>query len=81
VQVSRFYGSDNLSPATLEPLNYEIISPVKYKAAGGDKKYTIFVPPNLDPSDSPLDGAEARWLLRSVAEPRWKTGVLPIYDI
>jgi len=36
--------------------NYEVISPVEYKATGHDKKYTIFVPPNLDSSDWVLDG-------------------------
>ena len=51
MQVSRFYGADNLSPGALAPLDYEIISPVEYRAAASDKRYTIFVPPNLDLSD------------------------------
>jgi hypothetical protein len=59
MRVSRFYGADELSPRALEPLNYEIISPVEYEAAGHDKEYTIFVPPNLDLSDWLLDGKVA----------------------
>jgi len=58
-QVSRFYGADELSPRALETLNYELISPVKYEIEGGDEKYTIFVPPNLDSSDWVLDGGKA----------------------
>jgi hypothetical protein len=59
VQVSRFYGADNLSPAALEPLNYKIVSPVEYEVTNSSKKYTIFIPPNLDSSDWLLDGKEA----------------------
>jgi hypothetical protein len=57
--VSRFYAADRLSPTALAPLDYEVISPVEYKVAGHDKRYTIFVPPNLDSSDWLLDGKEA----------------------
>jgi hypothetical protein len=59
VQVSRFYGADNLPPVALEPLDYEIISPVEYEVANSNKKYVIFVPPNLDSGDWLLDGKEA----------------------
>jgi len=59
VQVSRFYGADNLSPGALEPLDYETISPVEYEVTNSSKKYTIFIPPNLDSSDWLLDGKEA----------------------
>jgi hypothetical protein len=57
--VSRFYGTDELSPKALVPLDYEVISPAGYEAAGGNKNYTIFVPPNLDSSDWLLDGKVA----------------------
>jgi len=59
MRVSRFYGADELSPRALEPLNYEIISPVEYEVTNSSKKYTIFVPPNLDSGDWVLDGKTA----------------------
>jgi hypothetical protein len=59
VQVSRFYEADELSPGALEPLGYETISPAEYEVTGGDKRYTIFVPPNLDSSYWALDGKAA----------------------
>jgi hypothetical protein len=58
-QVSRFYGADEFSPEALEPLSYESISPVKYEVKSGNKKYTVFIPPNLDSSDWVLDGRGA----------------------
>jgi hypothetical protein len=54
--VSRFYEADNLSPEAIVPLNYKVISPVKYEVSGANEKYTIFVPPNLDSSDWVLNG-------------------------
>ena len=57
--MSRFYGADNLSPAALKPLDYETISPVEYRTAASDKRYTVFIPPNLDSSDWALDGEGA----------------------
>ena len=49
-----------LSTEALEPLVYEIVLPVEYKVADHDKKFTIFVPPNLDSSDWVMDGERHR---------------------
>lgn len=40
-------------------MDYDIISPVEYRAAASDKRYTVFIPPNLDSSDWLLDGEGA----------------------
>lgn len=59
-RVSRFYETDELSPQTLEPLDYEFISPVEYRVREGAEKYTVFVPPNLDSGHWRLDGEKSR---------------------